>query len=97
MRKRTACPRTPVKLPQLPPWVQAGARRVRFDLCFAETPHLQPADHTRCVAPVEAYLSLAHRDLRRVADGDPAPAPDLERDPILRDYLRRMRSRSPER
>lgn len=73
---RQAVPQRPVHVEQLPPAVREAVSRVRFDLSFAETPHLQPLEHVECDSWEEDYLTLDGR--RFSMSGEELPPEDDE-------------------
>jgi hypothetical protein len=68
---RERVPLQPVHIDQLPPAVRRVLLRVRFDkFCFADTPHVQPAEHTDCVAWEQAYLATDGKTVRPIPGMD---------------------------
>ncbi|HXG09255.1 MAG TPA: hypothetical protein VNK04_05645 [Gemmataceae bacterium] len=58
-------PARPLHIDQLPPELRELVGRLRFaTLCFAQTPHIQPAEFTECVSWEPAYLSADGRTIR---------------------------------
>ncbi len=55
---RTRVPRQPIHIDQLPPGIRRAVSRMEFDsLCFADTLHLQPVEHTGCDTFESCYLA----------------------------------------
>ena len=66
---REVIPARPVHLDQLPPSLREAVGHMRFPtLCFAETPHLQPVEHARCVSWQSAFLTADGRAIRKNVD-----------------------------
>src|SRR5262249_18765558 len=47
---RTGIPANPVHIDQLPPALRNHVKAMQFDVNFAETPYLQPMQHTECAS-----------------------------------------------
>jgi hypothetical protein len=68
---RECVPRQPVHIDQLPPAVRRLLLQVHFDkLCFADTPHIQPVEHTECVSWESAYLTSDGKTVRPIPGSD---------------------------
>ena len=64
---RVQQPVQPIHLDQLPPQLREAVKAMRFDsLCFAETPHIQPIEHTECESWEPAYLDVTGKHIRPV-------------------------------
>jgi hypothetical protein len=61
---RESLPARPVHVDQLPPALRNQVKRMRFDLRFAETPFIQPVEHTECASWEAAYLDCAGKKIR---------------------------------
>lgn len=74
---RLLTPSRPLHIDQLPPDLREVALRVRLnDLCFAETPHVQPCEWGEVSCENAAYLTSDGRTIRRIpeyADGRATP------------------------
>ncbi len=58
-------PAQPIHVDQLPPRIRETVRSMRFEtLCFAETPHIQPVEHTECISWESAYIDVAGKHIR---------------------------------
>jgi hypothetical protein len=64
--ERESVPVQPVHVDQLPPDIRRLVKQVVFDLCFHDTPHLQPAEHLPCDSWEAAYLDSTGTRLRPV-------------------------------
>lgn len=65
---RVASPAKPAKLDELPPAIAKEVAKLRFaNLCFEETPHIQPIEHTDC-ANYDGSGSHLRVDGTRVGD-----------------------------
>jgi hypothetical protein len=84
-------PAQPVHIDQLPPDLRARLQQTRFaSLCFAETPYVQPIEHTECTSWESAYLASDFKTTRpmpgreeeyREVYEELAKAPGLEVEP----------------
>ncbi|MBL8799551.1 MAG: hypothetical protein JNM56_37055 [Planctomycetia bacterium] len=64
---REKLPRTPLHVEQLPPEVRRTVKQMKFGtLCFAETPHIQPAEFDDCTSWEHAYLSSDGKTIRAI-------------------------------
>jgi len=68
---RTGIPANPVHIDQLPPALRNQIKEMRFDVNFAETPYIQPVQHTECASWETRWLDL---------DGNEHPMPGREGD-----------------
>src|SRR5262249_45335399 len=76
---REEVPAQPVHIDQLPPDIRQALKQVRFDkLSFADTPHVQPVEHTECVSWESAYLDSTGKNIRPIPgrEGDYADIAD---------------------
>ncbi len=63
---REAIPRRPLHIDELPPNLRRLVGQMRFDLRFADTPHLQPIEHAECESWEAAYLDVTGRHIRPI-------------------------------
>ncbi len=64
---RVQQPARPIHIDQLPPQLREAVKAVCFDsLCFAETPHIQPVEHTECISWEPAYLDVTGKYIRPI-------------------------------
>jgi hypothetical protein len=64
---RVAVPTRSLHVDQLPPQVRRVVSRVRMDdICFSETPHIQPCERGSVESENAAYLTLDGRTIRRI-------------------------------
>jgi hypothetical protein len=62
---RQRSPSSPVHIDQVPPDLRHTIGRVRFEgICFAQTVHLQPAEHMPCTAMNAGYVTADGRGVR---------------------------------
>jgi hypothetical protein len=79
---RQRVPMRPVHIDQLPPDLRKAIGRVRFEgLSFAQTVHLQPAEHMACEAIEAGYLTADGAAVR------PLPGQDAEYRVFLQELL----------
>jgi hypothetical protein len=82
---REKLPRKPLHVDQLPPAARKTVKQMKFgSLCFAETPHIQPAEFDDCASWEAAYLSSDGKTIR------PVPGNTTHSDSEVRDYLREL-------
>jgi len=80
---RIRIPLRPLHVDQLPPQIRDRAKRVRLDLRFADTPHIQPVEHGTCVSWESAWLDVTGTHIR--------PIPGCDKGyPAAYEYLRSM-------
>lgn len=77
---REAVPARPLHVDELPPGLRALASRVRFDLRFGETMHLQPAELTECESWGPAYLDSTGTRIRPLPGKEQEYAEAIEND-----------------
>jgi hypothetical protein len=64
---RVRRPTQPIHVDQLPPRVRGAIKAVRFDtLSFADTPYIQPVEHTPCESWESAYLDVTGKHIRAI-------------------------------
>ena len=64
---RVRQPARPIHVDQLPPRVRDAIKAVCFDsLCFTDTPHIQPVEHTPCDSWECAYLDVTGKHIRAI-------------------------------
>ncbi|HEY7428274.1 MAG TPA: hypothetical protein VH682_28830 [Gemmataceae bacterium] len=60
-------PAQPIHVDQLPPRIRDAVKAMRFDtLRFAETPHIQPVEHTECFSWEPAYMDATGQHIRPI-------------------------------
>lgn len=58
-------PAVPLHVDQLPPRFREQVKMMKFeDLCFGETPHIQPVEHVPCVSWGTSYLDITGKEAR---------------------------------
>lgn len=61
---RVRRPAQPIHVDQLPPRMRDAVKTLRFDsLSFAETPYVQPVEHTECISWESAYLDVTGKHI----------------------------------
>jgi hypothetical protein len=64
---RVRRPAQPIHVDQLPPRLRDAVKAMRFDtLSFAETPHIQPVEHTACESWESAYMDVTGKHIRPI-------------------------------
>ena len=64
---RVRRPVQPIHVDQLPPRLRDAVKAMRFDtLSFAETPHIQPVEHTECFSWEPAYMDVTGQHIRPI-------------------------------
>jgi hypothetical protein len=64
---RVRRPAQPIHVDQLPPRIRDAVKAMRFDsLSFAESPHVQPIEHTECVSWESAYMDVTGKHIRPI-------------------------------
>lgn len=59
-------PRQPIHIDQLPPGIRTALRQLRLNIRFAETPHIQPIEHTDCYSWEAAYMNVTGTHIRPI-------------------------------
>jgi hypothetical protein len=60
-------PVTPIHIDQLPPAFRDQMKRLTFaEFCFADTPYIQPVEHTECESWETAYLDVTGSKIRPI-------------------------------
>jgi hypothetical protein len=63
---RTRVPLRPLHVDQLPPQLRDLVKRVRFDIRFAESQHIQPVEHGKCNSWESAWLDVTGTHIRPI-------------------------------
>lgn len=62
---RVRRPAEPIHIDQLPPRLREAIKAMRFEsFCFADTPHIQPAEHAECISWEPAYMDVTGKHIR---------------------------------
>ena len=71
---RVTRPSHPLKVDDLPENLAKAVGKLKLDLCFVDTPHIQPCEHTECHAWGSEYMELETGESR------PLPYADFDGD-----------------